>query len=321
MLAPILSFLGIGNPSKSEITRSTTIQKQTDYLKEILNENISEVISKSSVSSENYINIDLEAEGSIIFTNASLRQYAKIDADINIKVSDKVTSDTMSDTIIDGLAEISNKVNLLGGENINVNTSEYINTITSVKEQYKSLIKKTNITECVVQSINSTTLKLKSKTADIIIDGLDISQTAETIANCVIENIVDVFSKIKFNTEFNDRVVVPGEVVVKEQTKWYSTILTIVIVIAIIIIAIPVLIIIFMIVRAIINAVKSKPVVVTQVQTAPKPVVTTQMVPKQVVTTQPVVTTQMVPKQIVQTVPVVKQSVPVPGYKPIPISN
>lgn len=238
-----ICILGMGDCG-TEVEKKVVQRNQLTSLNEFLDEKIIKSFAKSATAIENIQNIFAEAEGNVLISDVDMKQYAELTSDTQIDIQDTIEDEKNIDQMIDMLADVNSRTQselkglaLPSGQVIRTDVENEI--ITDIKNQFKSLIKKENISSCVANILNRQTINAKAK-GNVIIKGIKMDQTASLVSSCYISAIGRIFNKIEIDQEITpktkavieDIAIIEGPIAAIATAK-KTGVITIVIIIAI----------------------------------------------------------------------------------------
>lgn len=275
----LFGLIGICPKNDTEIKTLTTIQNNT--LNTFLNETIQSSINHSGTSINNTQIIKIKSGGNVDISGVSLDQYASLTSSTSINIQKSITDDTNVNQMIDALAK--NSIDFKGtslGSNGTVLNSTETKVINEVKNQFKTYIKQEDLSECINMVINEQKLDIET-TGNVVLSCISLKQSASAITTCVINSVLNAFSKIKLSQELQnevdnsikseitspiedigkgilDPILAPIKQAISGTTSIITTVIIVICVIIACIIGIVLIIVIYYIAKLIIGMFKSK---------------------------------------------------------------
>lgn len=206
-----MSFCIFGFGSCGSTSETTDIvNKQFSKTEDIIVKKINTTLVHSTNSISNIVHYKIKAKGNIIIGDIDIEQMATLDSTTKISVQELFKSDDMIDDIIDSATDIaldtSAKASGILGPTSKSLTDSQTNLVYDIKKQFKEIIRTKTDIGCSNSILNDTTFDLESTDGSITISAINIKQTATVMAECYIDVIKDVISKIKVTDEIIDDV-------------------------------------------------------------------------------------------------------------------
>lgn len=205
----VFCFLGIGECGSFSENKSL-MENQTNALHEFLSKQVSDTITKTSTTMENYQAIELYGKGTIILQDIDMSQYAVLTADMSTKIQANLKDKDTIEQIVDILAKEnlktkSTSAGILGAPTRAFTSSE-TKFITNVKDQVKKIMETRSQSSCLANVLSKQDIKANSSDGSIIAKGIHIEQKTNAVVHCTILDLKDVFSKVTVDQKLSEDI-------------------------------------------------------------------------------------------------------------------
>lgn len=201
----LLCFIGITDNCGNKTYTENVFTAQNNIIKEFVSSKVSNTLLEQKQTIENVQSIIIESGSDSYISDLDMTQTVKVDSNTTFNIENSIKNEESSNQLIDLLADVNLK-QATAQEGITqgqkVFTKNQQNTINSIKEQFKSLMKQSTTANCINNVINSQSLTVKSGGSSYI-RGLKFSQTVDSVSSCYISSIISTLSKIKITQDVN----------------------------------------------------------------------------------------------------------------------